>query len=138
MHKDIKDNLLARISKSSKCWVWTGYIHPKDGYGRFGLRGKSFASMAHRLVYELYNNCLIDKEMTIDHLCLNKTCVNPKHLEVVTRSENSRRARLNRPQGEHCARGHKLKAVNWASQKRVCHICHMTKQRERRQALRMA
>lgn len=154
MHQDIKQKLFDRIEFSDNCWNWLGYVHPKDGYGRFRRRIKTYDEMAHRLVYELFNNVQIDKNMTIDHLCLNKLCVNPKHLEIVTRGENSRRARLTDSTytkelrrkngfkggytGDTCKLGHNLKEVNWKSQRRVCQVCHTNRQRERRKALRGA
>ena len=95
MHKDIEQKINARIAKSDGCWIWTGHIHRKDGYGRYRLPGMKWDKTAHRVVYELYTGVEIPSDMTIDHLCLNKQCVRPDHLEVVTRAENSRRARIN-------------------------------------------
>ena len=88
------DKLLQRTNKTSSCWQWTGYVHPKDGYGRIYTGRKSWDEVAHRVMYETLVGP-IPQDMTIDHLCLNKRCVNPDHLEVVSRAENSRRARVN-------------------------------------------
>lgn len=70
------------------CWVWISPSVNKRGYGAFKL-GKTHVQ-AHRYAYELLVN-LIPEGMTIDHLCRNVLCVNPDHMEVVTRAENLRR-----------------------------------------------
>lgn len=69
----------------SGCWVWQRYINP-DGYGTVGPK------RAHRVYYERYVGP-IPEGMDLDHLCRNKTCVNPAHLEPVTEAENVRRGR---------------------------------------------
>jgi hypothetical protein len=83
------DRLAHSFLVGDGCWEWQGSVQ-SEGYGTF-YRGKNMK--AHRVVYELLVGP-IDPELTIDHLCLNKTCVRPAHLEVVTRSENI--ARKNR------------------------------------------
>ena len=72
------------------CWQWQGAKNPA-GYGYFNM-GKSRFMMAHRYAYELFNGT-IPSHLEIDHLCRNHGCVNPDHLEMVTRSENVRRGR---------------------------------------------
>lgn len=69
------------------CWNFTGPIRKKSGYGAAGRHG-----YAHRYFYrELVGP--IPEGLHIDHLCMNKQCVNPKHLEPVTPGENARRYR---------------------------------------------
>lgn len=92
---ELKQKVFARVDIKPGCWIWQGYIHKGDGYGRYRLPGMKWDKTAHRVVYELYYDETIPSDMTIDHLCLNKLCVNPEHLQVVSRSENSKRARLN-------------------------------------------
>lgn len=70
------------------CWKWLGYINP-SGYGYFSVRHKLI--YAHRWSYEYFVG-EIPEGYQIDHLCLNKHCVNPEHLEAVTQSENTIRA----------------------------------------------
>lgn len=48
------------------------------------------AKLAHRIAWEACESP-IPQELTVDHLCFNKLCINPRHMEIVTRSENSRR-----------------------------------------------
>ncbi len=155
MHKNIQDKIEKRIDKSGECWVWIGYIHKKDGYGRYRLPNMKWDKTAHRVVYELYNDIEIDSDMTIDHLCLNKKCVNPKHLEVVSRSENSRRARLvdtdstkmkrikagfrGGYNGDYCKRGHRLEDISWSNgQRRLCRQCHREYNRNRAKNIKLA
>lgn len=79
------------VNKTDGCWEWTSAIDTY-GYGVFQLaRPKRQTVKAHRISYGLLVSKVPD-DMTIDHLCKNKKCVNPSHLEVVTASENSRRA----------------------------------------------
>jgi hypothetical protein len=74
-------------TRPSDCIVWTGALNSR-GYGCFAIQGKSH--LAHRVAYEDAHGPIPDG-MTIDHLCSQKRCVNPDHLEVVTRGENNRR-----------------------------------------------
>ncbi len=85
----------AHVSKTNKCWQWTGTQWGK-GYGKFYLWDKStqqqVAITAHRYSYKMHTG-KIPTGMQVDHLCMNKLCVNPKHLEVVTNRENQYRAK---------------------------------------------
>jgi hypothetical protein len=73
------------------CWVWNGRVD-KDGYGSFGIwkDGKGTNYRAHRMAYEILKGP-IPQGLTIDHLCRNKRCVNPEHMEPVTAVENLKR-----------------------------------------------
>lgn len=74
---------------SGACWQWTASIIHTTGYGAFGVEGRKRG--AHRVSYELVIGPIPDG-LTIDHLCNNRRCVNPSHLEPVTQGENVRRA----------------------------------------------
>ena len=67
------------------CWNWTGFKDRK-GYGKFWFRGVSW--WAHRWSYAVFCGDIPEGE-TVNHLCRNPSCVNPNHLEVVSRRENS-------------------------------------------------
>ena len=76
------------------CWLWDGAC-TYNGYGRIGAGGKHGRTLgAHRVAWELYNGP-IPQGLQIDHLCRTRFCVNPRHLELVTNSQNIQR-------GLHC------------------------------------
>jgi len=102
--------LWSKVNKTDTCWEWTAC--KSRGYGQINIDGK--LKLAHRVVYELLVS-EIPKDKVIDHLCRNKACVNPKHLEVVTQRENTLRgigptARL--AKRTHCKNGHEYTAEN--------------------------
>ncbi len=70
------------------CWLWEK-TRNKDGYGCISFLGKN--RKAHRVSYWAFRG-EFDRELTIDHLCKNKSCVNPDHLEPVTHRENCLRS----------------------------------------------
>lgn len=77
------------IDPVSGCWEW-GLHRDRHGYGAVS-GGRRRTLRAHRVSYELHVGP-IPEGMTIDHLCMNKGCVNPDHLEPVLLAENIKRA----------------------------------------------
>lgn len=90
------------------CVEWTGAMH-SEGYGMIGSRG-----YAHRVAYELLVG-EIPKGFQIDHLCRNRACMNPNHLEAVTQQVNLRRgngASAINARKTHCKWGHEYTEEN--------------------------
>lgn len=86
---------LSSPEPNSGCWLWAGCAGEANGYGYFSLKRSDGAILAHRASYEIYVGPIADG-LHIDHLCRNRICVNPAHLEPVTQAENNRRAMLAR------------------------------------------
>lgn len=91
--KPVMDRLRekVRVDPQTTCHEFTGAL-TAAGYGLIGLgrRGEG-GGYTHRLMYE-HHNGPIPPGMHIDHLCSNRSCCNPAHLEAVTQAENNRRA----------------------------------------------
>lgn len=73
------------IQYGGACWEWLGSLS-SNGYGFIWHEGHNVR--AHRFAYEYFNRTTIPPDKEIDHLCRNHKCVNPDHLEPVTRREN--------------------------------------------------
>jgi hypothetical protein len=118
-----------RSGGESACWPWLGAIE-KTGYGRVNYDGK--AQMAHRVAHVIAKG-LVPDGLHVDHLCRNRCCCNPAHLEAVTQRENTLRgnapnaigARTNR-----CRRGHDLtRARRTSTGGRDCPQCKVLRNR---------
>lgn len=124
----IINKFLNKTKITPSCWIWTGYID-KDGYGMLTDRSRY---LVHRISYQLYNGKIIDN-MVIDHLCKNRKCVNPNHLDMITKQENNLRS--SSPSSinirkKKCKHGHILTNENTYIQKftyrkprRLCRKC---------------
>lgn len=115
---------LSRFERTDGCWEWKGGKF-SWGYGRYQQDGQ--VHMAHRLAYEIFVGPIPD-ELQLDHLCRNRGCVNPAHLEPVTRRENILRGEAPpaaNARKKHCVRGHKLEGQNllMSAGKRQCRAC---------------
>lgn len=117
------------------CWLWTGAIG-KTGYAVFRYNGK--AANAHRVSYT-HHVGPVPEGLDLDHLCRVRHCVNPAHLEPVTRRVNlSRGIRPGRYQAAktHCPKGHPYDAANTSMDggSRRCLTCHRERETARRQS----
>lgn len=116
-------NVFSKLIQSGDCWVWTGYVHER-GYGRINRAGKHVK--VHRWVYEFYRGP-IPQGLTIDHLCANKLCCNPDHMDPVPSGVNvSRRWNREMTSGNTCHRGHLRTPENTyvrPSGARECAVC---------------
>lgn len=132
-----------KVEKTDECWNWTASRN-KDGYGQFKVQGSNL-SLAHRFAYEQLVGP-IPEGLTIDHLCRNRACVRPAHLEAVPMEENHRRGRPGRFGGRqkqpYCKRGHPMDGpgsdVRISGTTRNCRICNRMRNREIREAARAA
>lgn len=129
------ERFIAKISISETgCWMWTA---AKDsyGYGRFSVSRKR--TLPHRFVYIALRDNIPDG-LQIDHLCRNRACCNPGHLEVVTSRENTLRGESLQAQNKrktHCHKGHEFSHENTkirAHGARDCRVCNRERDRIRR------
>ena len=130
----------ARYNKPSEneCWVWTRSLNHK-GYGQAyvgKVGGKEKMIGTHRAMYELHVG-LIPLDLTIDHLCRNRACGNPKHLRILTLLENSRDGESANARKTHCPQGHEYTVENTrygkgknGCAKRTCRTCHRESRRQ--------
>lgn len=118
-HKPSRVMTQTRTDESG-CWIYTGPIS-QGGYGRLGKE------YAHRIMYEAIHG-EIPPGLDIDHLCRNRRCCNPQHLEAVTRRENLLRGMgwtaIN-ARKTHCKRGHEFTDENTRhdGRGRQCRAC---------------
>jgi hypothetical protein len=134
--KPLEERLNARLDKSGECWVWLGATRP-SGYGVIGIRDNSVGSV-HRVSYVLAYGSIPDG-LHIDHLCRNRACARPSHLEAVTQAENNRRAgAARRAANTHCRRGHEFSPENTfqtAKGARECRTCRNMRERAARRGM---
>src|SRR5687768_579642 len=85
--RDPADRFLSKVRVHEwGCWEWQGYCFKQCGYGKFTV-GKTGTTYAHVWAYRLFVGP-VPAGLELDHLCRNRRCVNPEHLEPVTHQVN--------------------------------------------------
>jgi hypothetical protein len=139
--------LLERIEQkimtepNSGCWLWIGSVG-SHGYAQIGV--ESGTTIVHRILYEKAYGA-IPKGLECDHLCRVRCCVNPDHIELVTRRENIKRGFspcAKQMLQRHCKRGHPLFGDNLITYKtkygiaRRCKLCRSLQPSQSKEAKR--
>jgi len=106
---DLRDRIMARVETDGDCWIWTGAL--VRGYGVINVSKKT--RYVHRLLFELDRGPIGDG-LDLDHLCRIPRCVNPAHLEPVSRSVNVARM-LDKQPNDRCRRGHRYDDIGKTS-----------------------
>lgn len=135
------DRVLSSFEITDGCWPWVGHI-TDEGYG--DVKRLDRAYRAHRLVYELVRGP-IDIGMVPDHLCRNRACVRPSHIEPVTRGTNTLRGvgpTAQHARATHCVNGHPFDDANtyvWQAPRgtaRACRTCNRAAVARRKERLK--
>lgn len=153
MKDNDKDRFLSKVSipaPASSCWLWEASEKGR-GYGGFWLDGKNH--VAHKVSYETWVGS-VPEGLELDHVCRNRDCVNPLHLEPVTRSENilrglsprlaSDRARERHASRTHCKYGHEFTPENTKINfrdgftVRSCRVCNRARKKACKLKARLA
>lgn len=141
--KPPEERFWAKVDATGDCWEWTGARY-SNGYGEFMVTAGASA-LAHRFAWERLVGP-IPKGLELHHNCRNRVCLNPDHLEVVTRREHCRRGYLNlsglltKTQQQraqtHCLHGHEYTPGNThrrrTTGRRRCRACDRVSKRTQR------
>jgi hypothetical protein len=151
LHGDVSDDWARRGTSDAKqrhvlmakmrvdplgCWAWTG-TKTAAGYGQMRVAGRR--EYVHRISYQLHKGAIPDG-LAIDHLCRNRACINPEHLEAVHPKTNAMRGRapgILAYWANRCFKGHEFtpkNTITTPSGHRRCRTCENASQRKYRLA----
>ena len=151
--KDPLERFWAMVNRvdDESCWPWIGGV--SRGYGHFTLDSAGNGISAHRYSWILANGP-VPEGMTLDHICHDpaiceggtscphRACVNPAHLVVTTRAENTSRQRHRNAGKTHCIHGHEYTPENTGlhpdQRGRFCLTCARARKRAAYHARRAA
>jgi hypothetical protein len=131
----------SKVNKTDACWEWTA--SKRYGYGQFRVGGGGSANLGAHVVAYIWLIGPVPAGLVLDHLCRNRACVNPEHLEIVTAEENSTRGKVSRAaEIPNCPNGHPwsentlMPTNGW----RMCKACNYPRSKEynRRRRLLLA
>lgn len=106
--------LVTNMKIERTCWVWQGKLYNGYSFINYNSNGTNRTVAAHRLSYELFVG-KIPEGLVLDHLCRNRACINPLHLEPVTNGENVLRGEgppAKNARKTHCHKGHPFNEEN--------------------------
>src|SRR5450631_2878208 len=150
--RTLSERFEAKVVRGDGCWEWTG-THNQDGYALMAVvstRAVRKFMVAHRYAYETEVGAVLEG-MELDHLCRNRGCVNPAHVEPVTHQVNVKRGRVAETNREHVHRAQVAAAASWRARThcpsgheyndvntyitpkghRLCRPCHAARELER-------
>lgn len=131
--KKLRERLLAKtVIRNNGCWTWQG---PPNNWGYGVIRYKYKRYPVHRLSYVFLKNKRIPRNFVVDHLCRQKLCINPDHLEAVTHGENVLRgegAAAQNKRKTRCLCGRRYDVSNKRGHRR-CSSCFKASQKRTRQ-----
>jgi hypothetical protein len=135
-HAPVEDRFWSKVDAQGPCWEWTG-ARSSSGYGQIWV--KPAKVVAHRFAYEQLVGP-IPVGLQLDHLCRNRACVNPDHLQPVTQQINILRgssvAAANHVK-THCPQGHEYTPENTyihpKNNGRICRACARARTQSARQ-----
>lgn len=129
-----------KIIRSDGCWTWSGSHFTKTGYTVFNMPmrdGVWRPTVGHRVSYQIFKGPIPDG-LVLDHLCRNRGCINPDHLEAVHQRTNALRGEspaAHQAKQTHCLRGHEFTPGNTyikpGTNKRECRECMRERDRRR-------
>jgi len=133
--KTLLERFSDSVQRTDSCWLWTGSCD-KDGYGRFKINSRYVR--AGRFAYQMAHGSIPDGAQ-LDHLCRNKPCVKPDHLEPVSNKVNQQRGLWG--MRSVCAQGHAYTPANTyfrPNGRRDCRACIRQRVRTYRQRAKVA